>query len=40
MQIEESGGTAVTFSADVSSEAEVEYMMRAVSWHLSARHIY
>uniref|UniRef100_A0A0E0RFH3 3-oxoacyl-[acyl-carrier-protein] reductase n=1 Tax=Oryza rufipogon TaxID=4529 RepID=A0A0E0RFH3_ORYRU len=28
-EIEESGGTAITFSADVSIEAEVESMMRA-----------
>lgn len=33
IQIEESGGTAITFSADVSIEAEVESMMRAVSMH-------
>jgi NAD(P)-dependent dehydrogenase (short-subunit alcohol dehydrogenase family) len=30
-KIEEHGGTAISFSADVSMEAEVESMMRAVS---------
>ncbi|GJN13454.1 hypothetical protein PR202_gb00161 [Eleusine coracana subsp. coracana] len=32
-EIEESGGRAISFSADVSSETEVESMMRAVRWH-------
>jgi hypothetical protein len=31
VQIQEFGGTAISLSADVSSEAEVESMMRAVS---------
>ncbi|KAF7068549.1 hypothetical protein CFC21_074290 [Triticum aestivum] len=31
IEIEESGGTAITFSADVSIEAEVETMMRAAA---------
>jgi len=31
VQIEESGGTAISFAADVSCEADVESMMRAVS---------
>jgi hypothetical protein len=31
VQIEASGGTAVSFAADVSCEADVESMMRAVS---------
>jgi hypothetical protein len=31
LQIEESGGTAISFAADVSCEAEVESMMRTVS---------
>jgi hypothetical protein len=32
VQIEEYGGTAISFSADVSMEADVESMMRAVSF--------
>jgi hypothetical protein len=32
VQIEESGGTAFSFAADISCETEVESMMRTVSW--------
>jgi hypothetical protein len=31
LQIEEAGGTAISFAADVSCETEVESMMRTVS---------